>query len=151
MILACAGALAAAFAPGCTATQARQVTASGAVAVLDCEDGHIDAQMIADVKALAAGELQRLIAGAAPEDLAGLKAKLLTELAPIKSDAGRCGITGLLAALAALTGTGGSTPGAAVSALTAPGPDPRQVRAAFGAAAREAGWPPVKMASGEVL
>lgn len=133
----------------CTAAQARQVAAAGAIAALDCEDGHIDAQMLADAKALAAAELQRLIAGAAPADIEGLKAKLRAELAPIKSDAGRCGVAGALAAIAALATS--PDPGTATSALVAAGPDPALMRAAFGAAARELGWPAVRLPGGTVL
>lgn len=135
----------------CTAAQVRQVAAAGAVAALDCESAHLDAQVLADAKALAAGELQRLIAGAAPADLAGLKAKLLAELAPIKSDVGRCAVTGVLAAVAAIAAPPTTEPGTATSALVAAGPDPATVRVAFGAAARELGWPPVRLPGGEVL
>lgn len=126
---------------GCTASQARQVTATGVVAALDCEAAHLDAQALADAKVFAAAFVQRWIAGtgATPSSVA-----IRADLAPIKSDLGRCAITGALAAATAIVAP---TPGTATSALTA-GPDPIAVRAAFAVAARQLGWPAVRVAAG---
>lgn len=132
------------FAIACTATQARQTAATGVVAALDCEAAHLDPQALADAKTFAMLEVQRWIAGGAAPSSDQIRA----DLAPIKSDLGRCAIAGALAAVAALTR---SAPGEAVSALTAAGADPVQTRAAFAVAARQVGWPAVRLPGGEVL
>lgn len=128
----------------CSWTQARQTTASGTVAALDCEAAHLDAQALADAKTFALATVQHWIAGGAAPSSDAIRA----DLAPIKSDLGRCAIAGALAAVAVLTQ---SSPGTAVSALTAAGTDPVATRAAFAAAARQAGWPAVKLPDGETL
>lgn len=126
---------------GCSTTQARQTGAAGVVAALDCEAAHLDAQALADAKLFAEAKVQAWIAGGKAPSSDAIRA----DLAPIKSDLGRCAIT---AALAAATVLLQSTPGEAVSALVA-GPDPAQVRERFGAAARWAGWPPVLVSHGK--
>lgn len=128
---------------GCTATQARQTSAAGAIATLDCEAAHLDAQALADAKAFAMAEVQHWLAGGAAPSSDAIRA----DLAPIKSDLGRCAIAGALAAVAVLVQP---TPGAAISALTV-GPDPAQVRAAFAVAARRDGWPLVILPGGDAL
>lgn len=123
---------------------ARPALAAGAVAMLVCEDGHLDALALADAKLFAAAEVEHWLAGgAAPSPSA-----LLADLAPIKSDLGRCAIAAALAAATVLVRP--ATPGTATSALVA-GPDPVQVRGAFAVAARQLGWAPVKVAGGQVL
>lgn len=145
---------------GCTATQradARNAAASGVVAALNCEDGHLDAAVLADAKLLAADKLQAIISGVAPGDTAALQAKLKAELAPIRSDAGKCAVGGAFDALTALAVevATGSSPGTAIQGLSAraaaePPPDPVLIRAAFSAAARDLGWSPIKV-GGTVL
>lgn len=132
------------IAPGCTATQARQTTAAGTVTALDCEAVHLDPAVLADAKTFALAEVQHWIAAGASPSSDAIRA----DLAPIKSDLFRCAIAGALAAVAVLTQ---STPGTAVSALTAAGADPVATRAAFAVAARQAGWPAVKLPGGEAL
>ena len=131
-----------AIAIGCTATRARQTASVGVVAALDCEAAHLDAQMLADATTLASAEVQRWIGGGKAASTDAIKA----DLAPIKSDLGRCAIT---AALAAATVLVTSTPGTAVSALAVG--DPMATRAAFSVAARVLGWAPVRLADGSVL
>lgn len=126
----------------CTTGQARQTASAGVVAALDCEAAHLDAQMLADAKVLAAAEVQRWIGGGKAASTDAIKA----DLAPIKSDLGRCAIA---AALAAATVLVSPTPGTAVSALSVG--DPVAARAAFSVAARVLGWAPVKLADGTVL
>jgi len=130
----------------CTATQARQTTAVGVVAALDCEAAHLDAQALADARLFASAKVQGWISGVAPGDTAALQARIAADLAPINSDLGRCAITGAWAAATAAVTS--SMPGVAVSALSAG--DPVQLRAAFSVAARLAGWAPVRT-GGEVL
>lgn len=127
---------------GCATGKA--ALAEGVVAFIECEDGHLDAQALADMKTTASAELRHLIAGKAAPDTAALKA----DLAPLKSDLARCGWAAAIAGLGVLLHP---TPGVAVSALVELGPDPAQVRAAFAVAARANGWPAVKLASGDVL
>lgn len=126
---------------------ARQSGAAGVVAALDCEAGGIDPAALEDARSFAEAKVQAWISGVAPADLTGLKAKILADLAPVRSSLGRCAIAGAIAAIAAIAAP---TPGVATSALVA-GPDPAVVRAAFGGAARELGWPPVRVAGGAVL
>lgn len=120
----------------------RTSVAAGVVAALDCEAAHLDAQVLADAKLLAAAEVQRWIGGGKAANTDAIRA----DLAPIKSDLGRCAIT---AALAAATVLASPTPGIAVSALSAG--DPMATRAAFSVAARVLGWAPVQLADGTVL
>jgi hypothetical protein len=131
---------------------ARGDAATGLVAALNCEDGSIDPGALSDAAAFAAAKVQAWISGTAPTDLAGLKTKILADLAPVKSNLGRCAIASALAVVAAVAAPK-PTPGVATSALfsASPGPDPQLVRAAFAGAARAAGWAPVRVASGEVL
>lgn len=133
----------------CTAAQTRQVAAAGAVAALDCEIAHATPDVQADLKAFAEAKAQGWISGTAPPGLVALQAKVKADLALFQSDAGRCAIAGVLAAVAAIATP--PEPGTATSALVAAGPDPATVRVAFGAAARELGWPPVRLPGGEVL
>lgn len=135
------GALAAPALTSCANTRA--AVAAGAVAFLDCEDGHVDAAALADMKTLADADLRHVIGGAAAPDASALKA----ELAPVKSDLGKCGWAAAVAAMGAIMPQP-SDPSIAVSALVAAGPDPAQVRAAFAVAARQNGWPPVRVAGG---
>lgn len=125
---------------------ARQDAAAGIVAALNCEASSIDPAALADARGFAEAKVQAWISGASPADLAGLKAKILADLRPVKSNLGRCAVAG---ALAVITAIAAPAPGVATSALVA-GPDPALVRAAFGGAARELGWPPVRV-SGTVL
>lgn len=133
--------------PGCTAAQrtdARQDAANGLVAALGCEADHVDAAMLADAEALGAAKVTAWLTGVAPGDMATLRARMLVDLRPIRTDLVRCAIAGALAAATAI-----ATPqsGAAVQGLTsAAGPDPALVRAAFASAAREVGWAPVRVA-----
>lgn len=137
------GGLAAGTATGCTMAQAREVAAAGVVTALNCEDGHIDAVALADARAFAAATVQHWIAGSTAPNPAAIKA----DLGKVKSDLGRCAISGAVAAVLAVTRP---TPGTAVSALSAAGPDPVALRGAFAVAARELGWAPVRV-SGQVL
>lgn len=132
--------------PSCTASQARQAAAAGVVAMLECEDGHLDAQALADAKVFAAAEVEHWLAGG----VAPSPSALLTDLAPIKSDLGRCAIAAAMAAATALV-TPAPAPGVAIAALaTWPKVDPAQMRGAFAVAARQLGWQPVKVAGGTV-
>lgn len=123
---------------GCAA--ARPVVATGVVATLDCELAHIDAQALADARAFASAEVQRWIAGGTAPSADAIEA----DLAPIRSDLGRCAIAGALAAATA-----------AVTSSTAPRvagpPDGLGLRVAFAAARQRLGWGPVRLASGETL
>lgn len=138
MVLACIVALVATFA--CNAeqrTKARTAGAAGTVAVFDCEAAHLDAQALADAKAFASAKVQAWIAGAGTASSAAIRA----DLAPIKSDLGRCAIAGAVAAIgAALT----SSPGVAVSALMSEPTPEMRVQAGYGAAVHDLGWPSVK-------
>ena len=135
------------IAASCThGSTARQTAAAGVVAALDCEAGNIDAQALADAKLFAGAKVQSWITGSKVLDLDHLKSRIADDLRPIKSDLGRCAITG---ALAAATVVVTQQPGTVVSALSAG--DPVQLRAAFAVAARAAGWAPVKVAGGAVL
>lgn len=133
----------------CTASQARQTAGAGAVAAFDCEAAHLDQAVLDDLKAAARAKVDGWITGKAPADMGALVDRVKADLGAFKSDAGRCAVAAVLAAATAIV----STPGEAVQGLTAPpaGPDPVAVRAAFGAAARELGWAPVKVAGGTVL
>jgi hypothetical protein len=124
----------------------RQVTSAGVVAALDCEAAHLDAQALADAKAFASAMVQHWISGGTAPSADTIKA----DLAPIKSDLGRCAITGALAAATALVAPPAPPAGTVVSALVA-GPDPIRTRAAFSVSARLLGWAPIKVAGGEVL
>lgn len=130
----------------CTQTQAGQAVSAGVVAAFDCE-ASLDPATMADAKNFAEAKVQAWL-GTAPVSLATLKAKILADLAPVKSNLGRCAIAGALAVIAAIA-TPTPTSGTATSALVA-GPDPVGVRAVFSSAARELGWAPVKV-GGSVL
>lgn len=140
IVIACIVALVATLA--CTAAQrthARSAGAAGAVAVLDCEAAHLDAQALADAKAFASAKVQAWISGSGAANSAAIRA----DLAPIKSDLGRCAIAGAIAAIgAALT----SSPGVAVSALMSEPTPAMRVQAGYGAAVHDLGWPSVKAA-----
>lgn len=122
---------------------ARQAVSAGVVATLECEDGHLDAAMLADAKALASAEVRHWIAGGGPVDTAAIKA----DLGPIRSDLGQCAIAGALAAAGVLIAAVTQSP--AVQGLMAdPAPDRGQLRLTVQAAARELGWRPVRVAGG---
>jgi hypothetical protein len=142
LLLACLVSLAAALAPACSTV--RPIAAAGVVAALDCEAAHLDAQALADAKAFASAKVQAWISGSGAAFSAAIKA----DLAPIKSDLGRCAIAGAMA----LIGTAvQSSPGVAVQGLMAtPETDPAVVRTQFSLAARQLGWPPVAV-GGAVL
>lgn len=125
---------------------ARQATAAGVVAALDCELLHIDGDVMADARLFADAKVQGWISGVKPGDTAALQDRIAADLKPIKSDLGHCAIAG---ALAAATVVVVEHPGTVVSALSVG--DPVQLRAAFAVAAREAGWAPVKIAGGVTL
>lgn len=120
-------------------TQASQATTAGVVTAFNCETSSIDPAALADAETFASARVQAWLSGTTPPDLATLKATILADLTPVKSNLGRCAIAGALAAIAAVAAP---TPG--VSALTA-GPDPVMVRAAFSSAARELRWAPVRV------
>lgn len=132
----------------CTATQARQATATGVVAAFDCEGAHFDGAVLDDLKAAARAKVDAWISGKAPADMGALIDKVKADLGAFRSDAGRCALAAVLAAATTIVSP---TPGEATSALTATGPDPVAVRAAFATAARELGWVPVKVAGGAIL
>lgn len=127
----------------CTMTQARQTTAVGTVAALDCEAAHLTGAALGDLVGLAEKTVQGWISGSAPADLATLRAKVKADLALFKTDAGRCAIAGALAAIGSVV----SRPGEATSALVG-GPDPMMARAAFALEARAAAWPALQIAGG---
>lgn len=129
----------------CSMTQARQTAAVGVVAALDCEAAHLDPQALADAKAFAEAKVMQWIGGAAAPDASRIKA----DLAPIKSDLGRCAIAAALAAATALLKP--ADPGTAISALSSSTLAPAAVRAQFEIGARLAGWPPVQLPGGDVL
>src|SRR5678815_2840219 len=118
---------------------------AGTVAFLDCETAHLDAQALADARLFADAKVQQWIGGAAAPDSTAIRA----DLAPIKSDLGRCAIATALAAATALLKP--STPGEAISALSSSTVAPAAVRAQFQIGARLAGWPLVKPAGGDAL
>jgi hypothetical protein len=133
--------------PSCTASQARQAATAGVVAAFDCEAAHFDPATLADLKAAARAKVDAWISGKAGADLPALIAAVKTDLGAFKSDAGRCAVAAVLAAAASLV----TRPPAESGLVALPaGPPPAMVRAAFGLAAREDGWPPVKVA-GAVL
>lgn len=138
LLIALLGVSAAATLPACAT--ARPVATTGVSAFLDCEDQHFDAKLMADAVNLAKATVESWISGAGTVSAEAIKA----DVAPIKSDLGKCAIA---AAIAAMTSTpAASTPGTAVSALTAAGPPPADasaLRAAFAAARGELGWQPV--------
>lgn len=129
----------------CSMTQARQTAAVGVVSALDCEAAHLDAQAFADARTFAEAKVMQWLGGAAAPD----SAKIRADLAPIKSDLGRCAIAAALAAATVLIKP--VTPEAAISALASPTAAPAAVRAQFEIGARLAGWPPVQLAGGDVL
>lgn len=129
----------------CSAAQARQTAAVGVVAALDCEAAHLDAQVFADAKAFAEAKVMQWIGGVAAPDSARIRA----DLAPIKSDLGRCAIAAALAAATVLLKP--ADPGAAISALSSSTVAPAAVRVQFEIGARLAGWPPVQLPGGETL
>lgn len=133
------------FVASCSATQARQTIAAGAVAALDCEAQHLTGESLGDLRGLAERTVQGWISGAKVADLDTLRAKVKADLALFKTDAGRCAIAGAVAAI----GAAASTPGTAVSALSS-GADPTMARAAFALEARAAAWPALVLASGPV-
>jgi hypothetical protein len=132
--------LGAAALPACAT--ARPAVATGAVTFLDCEDGHLDAQALADAKAFAAAEVQHWIAGGVAPSSDAIRA----DLAPISSDLGRCAIAAALAAVTA------AAPAASLSARVASAapPDGLGLRSAFAAARAELGWPVVRVAGTEL-
>lgn len=146
-VLASIVGLAGGYLAGCArGSTARQATAAGVVAALDCELLHVDGDVMADARLFADAKVQGWISGVKPGDTAALEAKIAADLKPIRSDVGHCAIGG---ALAAATAVVTQQPGTAVSALSAS--DPVQLRAAFAVAARAAGWAPVKVAGGAVI
>lgn len=133
IVLACIVALTATY--GCATV--RPIAATGIVTALDCEAAHLDAQALADAKVFASAKVQAWISGAGAASSAAIRA----DLAPIKSDLGRCAIAGAIAAIgAALT----SSPGVAVSALMSEPTPAMRVQAGYGAAVHDLGWPSVK-------
>lgn len=145
VLLLCA--MAAPTLTGCTASQARQTASAGAVAALDCEGVHIDAQLAIDLRLTADAYVKRWITGTGAASTDAIAA----DLAPIKSDAVKCAIVGALAAATTLIASPAPVAGTAVSALSVPGPDPAVVRDRFRLAARTSGWTPVKITGGDVL
>jgi len=147
-----------AFAPACATLG--PAAASGLIAAIDCEAQHFSTQDLVDATHLADGEVAHLFAsGAAPSTSA-----VAADLQPFDSDAKKCALAGILAgstAALASSSSGGAGSGSAVAtqglsarasvAPAASGADPVQVRAAVSAAARQVGWPPVKVAGGAVL
>jgi hypothetical protein len=131
----------------CTATQARQAAGAGFIAAYDCEAAHFDPAVLDDLKSAARAKVDAWISGKAGADLPTLVAAVKTDLGAFKSDAGRCAVAAVLAAAAALVSP--PTTESGLIALPA-GPPPVMVRAAFELAAREDGWPPIKV-SGAVL
>lgn len=122
----------------------RPALAAGAVAMLDCEAAHLDAQVLHDATLLAEGELNHLLAGTPTPSADALSA----DLAPLKSDLGRCAFASAVALATAALAPSSSSPAVVVSARSSTGPD---LRATFTAAARSVGWPAVKVAGGPVL
>lgn len=133
--------------------------ADGLVAAIDCEAAHFSTQELIDATRLADGEVQHWLAGAAAPSTDAIAA----DLAPFDSDAKKCALAGILAgATAALTSSSASSGSGSSSAVAAQGlssrasvappvaGDPVQVRAAVSAAARRAGWRPIRVA-GAVL
>lgn len=147
MLMIAAAGVALCAAAGCTKAQARQTASAGAVAALDCESVHLDAKLEADLRALADAEVQHWIAGGASASTDAIEA----DLAPIRSDLGRCAIAAALAAATTLIAPPAPVAGTAVSALSAAGPDPAVVRDRFRIAARALGWAPVRIVGGDVL
>jgi hypothetical protein len=138
--------------------------ASGLVAAIDCEAQHFSTQELIDATHLADGEVGHLLAGEAAPSTSDIAA----DLAPFDSDAKKCALAGILAgSTAALASSSaassGSGAGSAVAtqalsaragiapAASSAGDDPVQVRTAVSAAARQAGWPLIKVAGGTVL
>lgn len=133
---------------GCTAAE-RQAgvarVATGIVTAFDCEAAHFDAKALEDAKHRAGEELQHLIQRSAPGDLTALRDAFRVDLAPIRDDFKRCAFTGALAALfdsapVRLTGTLVAENGALSNF------DAISIQLTFQAAAREVGWPAVKVA-----
>jgi hypothetical protein len=115
---------------------AKPALGTGAVTFLNCEDGHLDAQSLADAKAFAAAEVQHWLTGGAAPSSDAIRA----DLAPIRSDLGKCAIAAALAAVTAVQ--------PAARTLSAAAPD---LRAMFSAEARGLGWAPVQVADGVIL
>lgn len=127
----------------------RPAAGSGAATALNCELAHLDAQLLADATKLADAAVRHWIGGAGKPS-AELQAAIRADLEPFRSDLGRCAIAGAVDALAELTTTARTaTPGLAVPDTSIA--DVAALRAAFSAAAREAGWAPVQIAGGAVL
>ena len=123
---------------------ARNALAAGAVAALDCEAVHASPELLSDARAFGEATVGRWIRGSgAQPDSAALKA----DIAPFRSDVLRCGIAGALAVATALIAP---EPGVAVQGLMG-APETPPIRASFAIAARELGWPPIKVAGGAVL
>lgn len=136
-----------ALAIACTASQARHAVSAGFVAAYDCEAAHFDPATLEDLKSAARAKVDGWIAGKAGADLPALIAVVKADLGAFKSDAGRCALAGIIAATVALV----TRPPVESGLVALPsGPPPAMIRAAFGLAAREDGWPPVKVA-GAVL
>ncbi len=136
----------------CTAQTARPPLAAGAVALLDCESTHVDADMLADARLFADAKAASWIAGDARPDSTRIRA----DLRLIRSDLGRCAIAGALAALARLTE--GATDPTTDLTTVARSADPilatsraGELRTTFVDAARELGWPRVKTRDGAIL
>jgi hypothetical protein len=145
------GVAAATTLPACATV--RPVASSGVSAFLDCEAQHFDAQLMTDATTLAKAIVVKWVSGTGTADTASIK----SDLAPFKSDLGKCAIA---AAIAVLTSPPPAPPpGTTVSALMAFGPGPTgptitdglALRVAFSAARADLGWRPVVLSSGAVL
>jgi hypothetical protein len=110
-----------------TACGARQRTAAGVGAFLDCEAANLPQDTLADATALASAELRHLISGSGVVDADALK----EDMAPLTTDLLRCAMAGAIAALAPLP----------VALRVASAADARQ---AFIVAKSQLGWGQVK-------
>ncbi len=139
--------------------------ADGIVAAIDCEATHFSTQTLVDATKLADAEVQHWLAGGT----AASTAAIATDLAPFDSDAKKCALAGILASATAARASSSSSSGAgagsgapvltqglnarmtvAPAGSSAAG-DPVQVRTAVAVAARQAGWPLIKVAGGAAL
>lgn len=119
---------------GCASTKYR--AGEGAVAFLDCESPHVDAQLLADAKLVARAAVEKLLSGEGTIDTSALKA----DAKPLKTDLMKCAFDAVLAAITAKPEA--PAPDAPMARTRAV--DPAQISAAWAQVRGELGWPAAK-------
>jgi hypothetical protein len=118
-----------------TSCAARQRTAAGVVAFLECEAPHVDAELLAEAKGVAIAAADQWISGSGHTDLAKLRAAAR----PLKSDLMRCALDGAIAALLTPTATLADAPQSEARAI-----DTGELAASWRTIRGELGWAPAK-------